>query len=76
MTNETEPHTVWWGLWVGAMGVVHYTKKHYTENADFTLCGRSIPIGGEVTFFPKTDDDPEQVTCRTCRKALVNKGII
>lgn len=72
---QTEPHVVWWGLWKGALGIKHYSKKHFTENADFTLCGRNIPVGGKVTFFPKTDDDPAQTTCTICRAALKNKGI-
>ena len=63
------PHVVWWGLWKGALGVIHYSKKHFTENSVFTLCGRSIPIGGNIAFFPKTDDDPTQVTCIICKKA-------
>lgn len=47
-----------------------YTKWHGTENADFTFCGRPIPIGLEGTFLPETDDDLSIIDCKYCANQL------
>lgn len=72
--NDIEPHVVWWGLRKGALGIISYTKQHYTLDGEVTLCGRRILVGGNITFFPLTDDDPNQVTCKTCVARLLKSS--
>jgi len=48
-----------------------YTKWHYTEDDNFTICGFPIILAVE-TFFPEIEE-LEKVNCKKCLKALKGK---
>lgn len=71
----TEPHAVRWAVryspapWSDDGAI--WTKWHWTENANNTLCGLPIIIGRDnAPLFPQTDDRQEQVTCKRCKRKL------
>jgi hypothetical protein len=64
------PHAVRWAR-RAVRNEMEYTGWHWTNDAQFTACGRPIPLGLDGTFVPETDDAPERVTCRQCQKPAV-----
>ena len=72
MPPLTEPHAVRWI--VGRTRIVtKYTKWHWTDDANTTLCGRHIEvIGGGM--LPECDDMQERVTCLQCKHRLSSRN--
>ncbi len=69
MSKTPEPHAVRWLVRESGLLEV-FTKWHWTENANRTLCGRIIVVGGEVAFLPETDERQEIVDCQICRRVI------
>lgn len=64
-------HAVRWGRWENAYGDTKWTRWHWTDDADTTLCGRHVQtINDRWPHLPDTDDDPERVDCHQCRRTL------
>lgn len=67
--GETTPHAIRWALReVKREMRLDYTRWHWTEDADRTVCGRAIPVGGSIAFLPETDERREHVTCKGCKR--------
>lgn len=75
MSNDF-PHAVRWSrhTLVRELNTPQYTKWHWTEDGDFTICGRPIPIGIDGgTFCPDIDDNLLRVTCKQCMAKIKRK---
>jgi len=64
----SDPHAVRWATReLKRLMDLDYTKWHYTNDASFTVCGLSIPVGNDNgTFLPETDDEVSRVNCKKC----------
>lgn len=66
-------HAVRWSWrWIERLKAVQWTKWHWTNDADFTLCGYPIVIGGcnDCPLMPETDERTEKVNCKKCLRLL------
>lgn len=70
--NDSDPHAARWARRrLKRMFDMDWTRWHWTEDARFTACGVSIPIGLDGgTQFPETDDEMSRVDCRRCLRKL------
>jgi hypothetical protein len=78
------PHAVRWaqGRLKRAMGEIQWTKWHWTENGNMTLCHYPVVLfGADDVPFPETIDGDEggveivksQRGCVNCRRILIKK---
>lgn len=79
MLNEllaTTPHAVRWAQReIFSKFEMQHSKWHWTNDANFTICGRPIQlIADGPALLPETDDEPSRVTCKRCRALLVANG--
>lgn len=47
-----------------------WSKWHWSEDGDHTLCGHPVLLMGEAAMLPDTDDDPDRVDCVHCLRRM------
>ena len=68
---DTQPYAVRWIIGKRALNIAVYTKWHYTIDASFTICNRSILLMDEFNYkLPDTSDDLSVVDCKFCRRKV------
>ena len=75
---ESEAHAVRWAIrWMEKMKYVQWSKWHWTNDANFTICGYPIIIGqcDDCPLMPEHDERAEKVTCKKCIAALKTVGV-
>lgn len=73
--GEDESYAVRWAQRQYKIKLLGYiwTKWHWTNDSNFTLCGCNIPVGkgDNLPLFPETNYDGfDIVECKNCRRKL------
>lgn len=64
-----EPHAVRWTRRM-VFNEYDYTRWHYTQDASWTVCGISIPVGIGPKILPETSE-VEDVDCDNCLRIML-----
>ena len=72
MESEDLAHAVRWvvRISVAMLNTEIFSKWHWTDDANVTLCGRHIPCMTKYATMPEFDDEDTQVDCKYCKNIL------